>query len=309
MSLISKEFLIDEIKLEQIYADFDPDYQISEFNFEKIEQIYGTLKFPVLKENRPFLFACFVSSIDGTIAFKDNPKSGQIARNEKLDSAAGKADLWVLNLLRAVADAIILGPKTLAVESNLTGHIFDNDLVKARSDLLKKSPVPYNIVISQTGESIPYSHRIFAEENVPVIIATSPQGSKSVISNLNYSYQLIDLNSNNNFPNIETKNDEVIILISGQGYKLNEKILFEFLKKIGLDKIMIETPSYAHYLMQKRLLDEIFINQAGIYVGGPKFLNDDFDLAFNSDMPPQAKMITIHSYDSYFFAFRYRLIY
>ncbi|MBM7555996.1 dihydrofolate reductase family protein [Halanaerobacter jeridensis] len=312
MSLVSKEFLVDEIKLNKIYSDFDSDYEVTKLNFEKIDQIYGELKFPQLKKERPFLFACFVASIDGTIAFKDNPKSGQIARNNNLDNGAGKSDLWILNLLRTIADGIILGPKTLAAEPNLTGHIFDQELVKARTELLSKSAVPYNIIVSQTGDSIPYQHRIFTEEEVPIIIATSPQGSQVVTENLDYPYQLINLQSESNIiKQIRTniKKDKVIVLATGDAYELNEKILFNSLKEAGLDRIMVETPSYAHYLMQNQFLDELFWNQAGIYAGGPKFLNNDYNFAFSSAAPPQAKMITIHSYNSYFFCFRYRLNY
>mgnify|MGYP006269810555 CR=1 FL=1 len=312
MSLISQEFPAEEIELERIYADFEPDYQFSALNSAKIKEVYGGLKFPVSKKNRPLLVACFVSSIDGTIAFKETPNSGQIARNENFDSNAGQADLWVLNLLRATADGIILGPKTLAVEPNLTGHVFDPDLVKARSELLNKPQVPYNIIVSKTGQSIPYNHRIFNEENVPLIIVTSPQGSQFIAEKLNCAYQIINLNyeqESKNLSEIVVDENKVLILVSGQEYELDETTMFRFLKESGLDQLMIETPSYAHYLIKQHLLDEIFLNQTGIYIGGPKFLNNDFDFVFDPATVPRAKMITIHSYDSYFFCFRYRMEY
>ena len=312
MSLVNKEFPAEEIELEQIYTNFTPDYQDSALNFAKIKQIYGALKFPSLKKQRPLLVGAFVSSIDGAIAFKENPKSGQIARNKKFDAHAGQADLWILNLLRTAADGIILGPKTLDVEPNLTGHIFDPDLAKARSDLLNKPQIPYNIIVSKTGQSIPYNHRVFNEENIPVIIATSPQGSQFIVEKLNCNYQVLNLRYKQKIKSlsqITREKNEVVVLVSGQGYELNEAIMFQFLKEVGLDKIMIETPSYAHYLIKQHLLDEIFLNQAGIYIGGPKFLNNDFDFVFNPETVPQANMITIHVYNSYFFCFRYRMEY
>ena len=280
-------------------------------NFAKIEEIYGQLKFPALKLKRPLLFACFVSSIDCSIAFKNNPKANQIVRSDNSDPGAGQADLWILNLLRAAADGIILGPKTLEVESNLTAHVFDQDLVTARSNLMEQPKVPYNIIISKTGQSIPYQHRIFTEEEIPVMIATAPQGAQYITKNINHPIQLIDLTENNNYNRVKSlkRKQEVIILVSGSGDKLNEQVLFKFLKEAGLDKIMVEAPSYAHYLIQEHLLDEIFLNQAGSYIGEPKFLNSDAKSAFRAGREPQAKMVTIHTYNSYFFCFRYRLIY
>ncbi|MFO7820422.1 MAG: dihydrofolate reductase family protein [Halanaerobacter sp.] len=261
--------------------------------------------------NRPLLFACFVSSIDCSIAFKNNPKSSQIVRSENSDPGAGQADLWILNLLRAAADGIILGPKTLEVESNLTAHVFDQDLVTARSNLMEKPEVPYNIIISKTGQSIPYQHRIFNEEEIPLIIATSPHGAQHITKNLDYPLHMINLTENNynRAINLRKESSKIILLVTGDDEQLDEKKLFKFLKKAGLDRIMVEAPSYAHYLIQQHLLDELFLNQTGSYIGEPKFLNSDSSSAFSVGTEPQAKMITIHTYNSYFFCFRYRFIY
>jgi hypothetical protein len=76
-----------------------------------------------------------------------------------------------------------------------------------------------------------------------------------------------------------------------------------------LDKIIVEAPSYAHYLIQNELLDEIFLNQSGVYSGGPTFLNNNRAESFKSAAAPSAKMITVHTYDAYFFYFRYKLVY
>ncbi|MGM0369077.1 MAG: dihydrofolate reductase family protein [Bacillota bacterium] len=312
MTLLQKEFRIETIKLNRIYDNFPADYHKSDLKLEKVEEIYETFQLPVLPSNRPLLLGCFVSSIEGTIAFKDNQKSGVIARNKPQHSNGGIADLWILNLLRTVADGIIIGPKTLQVEENLTGHILDNDLLKARRDLLNKPEVPYNIIISKTGQSIPYQHRIFEEEEVPVLIATSPQGAEKIIDNINSSYEVIDLASKNNYEknfNFEIVNNKVVILITGENNNLEEKSLFEFLKVAGLDKIIVEAPSYAHYLIKNELLDEIFLNQSGVYSGGPTFLNNNSTDAFKSSTAPSAKMITVHTYDAYFFYFRYKLVY
>ncbi|MGM0501910.1 MAG: RibD family protein [Bacillota bacterium] len=311
MTLGTKNFNIEDVKLNQIYADFDKNYQNSDLELDKLNKIYGQLKLLPCLTNRPLLLGCFVSSIDGTIAFKDNPQSGQIARSQKHDRAGGEADLWILNLLRTIADGIILGPKTLRAEKNLTAHILDKDLAAARVEMLNKPQVPYNIIVTKTGASIPYHHRIFEEEKVPVLIATSPQGAKVVKENVSCNYKLINLNKIKEFKkeDLDVNNNTIIILVSGKGHDLADKLLLKFLKQMGLDRITVETPSYAHYLIRQQLLDELFLNQSGVYIGGPKFLNNNGEAAFTVNKAPAAKVITIHNHSSYFFYLRYRLIY
>ena len=41
-----------------------------------------------------------------------------------------------------------------------------------------------------------------------------------------------------------------------------------FNKKFGLDKVLVETPSYMHFLVAQGLMDELFFNYSCIYVGG-----------------------------------------
>ena len=40
------------------------------------------------------------------------------------------------------------------------------------------------------------------------------------------------------------------------------------LKRFGIHRLLVETPSYMHYLVSQKLMDELFFNYSCIYVGG-----------------------------------------
>lgn len=70
---------------------------------------YGTLGFPSPQDDRPWTFANFVQSIDGIASFKGHHASGA-------DISQSPEDRWLMDLLRAHADAIIMGVNTLVEE-------------------------------------------------------------------------------------------------------------------------------------------------------------------------------------------------
>src|SRR6185437_378066 len=75
---------------------------------------YGKLGFPPAHAERPWTYANFVQSIDGVASFKGKHAAGS-------DISHSAEDRWLMDLLRAHADAIILGSKTLAVEKAVLG--------------------------------------------------------------------------------------------------------------------------------------------------------------------------------------------
>ncbi len=314
MSLSTREFSANKLALTKIYEEIPAGYHSSQLQTEKTEQIYGPLKLPSDLADRPRLFGCFVSSIDGSIAFSDNPSSTLLARQNKFDPAGAEADFWLLNFLRANCDGVILGPKTLQAEPKLTAHLHDQDLEQARCKLLEKNRIPLNIVISRSGQSIPYDHLLFSQPEVPVVIATSPQGGDYAEQNLEQASERIDLGKTA-IDDLLTKisqalqEDKVILLTAGCGKELDDLLLFNFLKQYNIDRILVEAPTYTHYLLQQGLVDELFLNQAGVYSGSMKHLNTNPEAAFSSANPPRAKMITIHTHSAHFFYYRYRFIY
>jgi 5-amino-6-(5-phosphoribosylamino)uracil reductase len=71
---------------------------------------YGNLGFPPPPADRPWTYANFVQSIDGIASFLgDHPTGGDISHSQE--------DKWLMDLLRAHADAIIMGLNTLIEET------------------------------------------------------------------------------------------------------------------------------------------------------------------------------------------------
>jgi riboflavin biosynthesis pyrimidine reductase len=71
---------------------------------------YGTIGFPATHVERPWTYANFVQSIDGIASFKGLHAAGS-------DISQSAEDRWLMDLLRAHADAIITGIHTLVEET------------------------------------------------------------------------------------------------------------------------------------------------------------------------------------------------
>lgn len=71
---------------------------------------YGNLGFPDAHRDRPWTYANFVQSIDGIASFLGkHPTGGDISHSDE--------DKWLMDLLRAHSDAIIMGLNTLVEET------------------------------------------------------------------------------------------------------------------------------------------------------------------------------------------------
>jgi riboflavin biosynthesis pyrimidine reductase len=111
--------------------------------------------------DRPRLVANFVSTIDGVVALPE------LAQSNKLISDGSESDRFVMGLLRASADAVLIGSGTLRASPRgvwtperaypPAGAGFAE--LRRRRDL---PPAPERVVITGSG-SVPPSHPLFAE--------------------------------------------------------------------------------------------------------------------------------------------------
>src|SRR5689334_16687560 len=74
---------------------------------------YGNLGFPEPTADRPWIYSNFVQSLDGIVSFKGKRAAGS-------DISHSQDDRWLMDVLRAHADALLLGVNTL-VEETETG--------------------------------------------------------------------------------------------------------------------------------------------------------------------------------------------
>ena len=278
----------------------------------QIQEIYGDLKFLELHQDRPCTYTSLVTSIDGRIAFTDAPQGPLIAKKNKYDPAGADTDWFILNMLRSVSDGVMLGAGTMQAESDYTCHVFDQDLEDMRVEN-GKNPVPWNIITSLDATDIPFDHVLFNSPEVPVMISTSRKGVELVKENLQNDAYFVDV------PSREAVTEELIqgmqehadkVLVIGTGDTTpDSKVALYVLKKFGIDRLLVETPSYMHYLVSQKMMDELFFNYSCLYVGGQALTIGKFGKEFTSEDHPHTRMLSIHTHSDHFFYLRHKLLY
>lgn len=305
----------DKIRLDRIFQNPKvknfPNIGIQTKNSMKV---FGELRLPELPKDKPYLMACFVSSIDGKIAFEDNPAGPVIAQSNQMDPDGAAADFWILNLMRASADAIFSGVVSMQKEPNGTCGIFDQELEDERVKN-GKHRAPWVIACSRDGSHIPFDDTLL--ESQPVMFNTSPVGLKAIEKGIKQDYYVvgpyksldeIDEDKVINEFNIN-KYKKTPVIVTGEDNRPNLKILMKLLKLMGINTAIAESPSFVHSLIEEQLLDEMTVNYSCIYVGGAAKGFGTGMKSFTSVDHPHTEMLSIHSHSASFFYFRHKLIY
>ncbi len=141
-----------------------------------LARLYGALRFPVACD-RPWVIGNFVATLDGVTALDDPTMQGggEI-------SGHYAHDRMVMGVLRAVADAVVVGAGTLRADGHhvwTAAHIF-RDLSRQFADLrqdLGLAPVPLNVVVTARG-NVDFAMRIFSSGEAPVLVVTTAAGDR-----------------------------------------------------------------------------------------------------------------------------------
>src|SRR5689334_18978655 len=119
----------------------------------ELQLLYGgDLAFPS-PEDRPYIIGNFVSTIDGIVSFRIPGKSGggDISGNNE-------PDRFVMGLLRASADAVMIGAGTL--HATAAGHAWTAESIypggarlyqEYRTSVLGKPKAPLTVIVSASG--------------------------------------------------------------------------------------------------------------------------------------------------------------
>ena len=143
----------------------------------EVASLYGKLRTP-RSPDRPHVIGNFVSSLDGVVSLGLPGKAGggEI-------SGFNPHDRMVMGLLRAAADAVIIGAGTLRASS--ADHVWTADYIypqladayrELRAALGKPGP-PLNVVVTGSGD-IDLERRLFRAGAVPVLIVTTAAGAR-----------------------------------------------------------------------------------------------------------------------------------
>jgi riboflavin biosynthesis pyrimidine reductase len=144
----------------------------------KLARLYGRLCLP-LARTRPHVISNFATTLDGVVSLnvKGHKSGGDI-------SGFSAQDRMVMGLLRAVADAVVIGTGTLAVDRD---HLwtaedifprFADEYRRLRAALGKHGP-PLNAVVSGSGR-LDLRLPLFASGKVPALIMTTAAGAKEL---------------------------------------------------------------------------------------------------------------------------------
>ena len=144
---------------------------------EELRNLYsGDLRFPA-DPDRTHVFGNFVSTLDGVVSYEIPGRSGggEI-------SGFNAADRFIMGLLRASADAIVVGAGTL--RDTAAGHLWLAEHVypearelytRYRREVLTKSEPPLNVIVAGSG-AVDLQKAVFRTPGVRTIIITSPNG-------------------------------------------------------------------------------------------------------------------------------------
>ena len=144
----------------------------------ELATLYGPLRFP-LQKVRPYVIGNFVTTMDGVASLSAPGFAGGGPI-----SGSNPHDRMVMGLLRAVADAVVVGAGTLrSVPNHLwtAEYIYPplSDAYRQLRIALGKDATPLNVIVTARGE-IDLGLPVFRSGTVKVLIVTNPEGARRV---------------------------------------------------------------------------------------------------------------------------------
>ena len=144
----------------------------------ELSRFYGALSVPS-HSGRPYVISNFVSTVDGVVSLDAPGKAvGDVI------SGSSEHDSIVMGLLRATADAVIVGAGTLRASLQhiwTPAYIYPPyaDAYREIRDRMGKKPTPLNVIVTARG-NIDLSLPLFQSGKVSVLILTTEKGEQRI---------------------------------------------------------------------------------------------------------------------------------
>jgi riboflavin biosynthesis pyrimidine reductase len=165
------------MRLVQTLVDCDKEYAESAFPRQLSELYDGDLHFRVSPAGRPFVISNFVSTLDGVVSYEIEGKSGG-----STISASNPGDKFIMGLLRASADAVMVGAGTLrdvGAKSLWTPEYAYPDAkrfyAEYRANSLRKPEYPLLVIVSGSGQ-LELERAIFRTSAMRTVVITTSAG-------------------------------------------------------------------------------------------------------------------------------------
>ena len=202
-----------------------------------LERLYGRLGFA-----KRVVYSNFVSSLDGVAALGSRPQSGSVI------SGKFPADRFVMGMLRACADAVVIGAGTLRASPGhlwTPSHVYPDlaaSFAALRASLGRTPELPL-VLITAEGE-VDLGHPALVKG---ALILTTADGANALARRLPPA-------------------SEVVVL--GSGKRLDLIRAFGELRNRGYDVLLTEGgPHLMGGLIRQRLLDEVFLTVSPVVAG------------------------------------------
>ena len=255
-----------------------------------LAQRYGADLAIALHTDRPTILSNFVSTIDGVVAFDTEGRTGG-----REVSGASAPDRFLMGLLRATSDAVLMGAGTLRSGARhrwTPAYIYppSADAYAAwRRVLGLAAAQPTTVIVSASGSLDP-RHPGLHDPGVPVVIVTtSAGGSRLRAEGLPSTVEVIDV---------------------GAGDRVEPGAIVDVLRDHGLDVVVCEGgPTLMGTLVDAGLIDELFLTVAPQLAGRspatPRLALVE-GVGFAVGDTPWERLISVMRSDSHLFL-RYRL--
>ena len=209
---------------------------------------YGSLGFPAPPAERPWIYTNFVQSLDGIVSLLGKHAAGG-------EISQSRADRWLMDLLRAHADGLLMGMNTLREEQRLRGpqnrgivfQVVEPELLRLREKLGKGRQ--RNIFVT-SGRDLDLSQwKVFDGDVVDVLIVTTPAAARRLQTQKTHPH--------------------VTVISAGEGDALDlTGAVRELRTQLGIQYLLCEGgPTLYGTLARADLVDEKFVTIAPVEVG------------------------------------------
>lgn len=250
---------------------------------QHFQDIYGAWPLPAPHADRPFTYVNFVMSHDGRVSFNEpgHGGGGDISRRDRHDR-------WLMGLLRARADAVLVGGSSIVAAGN---HIWTPQAVfhedKHAWEALRRhegrSAVPVLVVLTRSGE-VPEHAPALDNADLPVLVATTRAGEQRARDILG---------------------DRAWVRYLATGDTLDQRAVLRQLRAESVQTLLSEGgPQIYASLLKDRLIDDVFVTVSPIVVGEdqeherPSLVEG---VAFPVEQPPQLHLLSVHRHGSYLY--------
>jgi len=209
---------------------------------------YGNFSFPAPPAGRPWIYSNFVQSLDGIVTLLGKHGSGG-------EISQSREDRWLMDLLRAHADGLLMGMNTLLEEQRNRGpesrgivfQVADPKLRELRTRLGKGRE--RNIFVTRAVDLELSRYKVFDGDVVDAAVLTSPAGAARL--------------------RLQAGHEHVAIVSAGDGEAFDLPLAIRKLRaEMGVEYLLCEGgPTLYGSLARADLVDEKFMTVSPVEVG------------------------------------------